>query len=444
MGDAQVTRLPKLTRNGNFRAWAVQMRAALTTADGLDRFLSEEPDPDDEGEVSLDKQARAKLIMCLGIDMLSLVEETHTAHAAFEALRADHLGHAVSMRSALLSEVTAMRQTVKQSVKDYIAVGRDYMLRLRDAGVESPATLLIPCFKAGIDNKLKQSVLPLLNQSEFDSDFEALSQEFQRITVGMQYLGAGGQANAATGSSPRPAKPKKQWVENRKCFVCGKSGHIAKKCPDRKKVPPAEGGGEPPVVLFSQGESRNRANSDTSILLFDSGATHHILYDERYLRNVRTSSITKIELGGGECHYVMGEGELLLRSPDTGRTVLLTSVLWVPSLTRNLCSGAQLTLKGHDVVCTQRASTVTITMDGNTLLDRSLLWTRVYSGPESTLLDRSHPITSFVGTYNRLILTTGHLSAQMSSGQDKAVICSNKNKESFHDLYSSRQQRSAQ
>jgi hypothetical protein len=36
--------------------------------------------------------------------------------------------------------------------------------------------------------------------------------------------------------------------------------------------------------------------------------------------------------------------------------------------------------------------------------------------------------TSFkhVGTYNRLILTTGHLSAQMSSGQNKAVICSNR------------------
>jgi hypothetical protein len=103
--------------------------------------------------------------------------------------------------------VCQARQTVKRSVNDYVSVGRDYMLRLRDAGVESPATLLIPCFKAGIDNKLKQSVLPLLNQSEFDSDFEAPSQEFRRITVGMQYLGAGGQANTTTGSSPRPAKP---------------------------------------------------------------------------------------------------------------------------------------------------------------------------------------------------------------------------------------------
>jgi hypothetical protein len=47
----------------------------LTTADGLDRFSSEEPDPNDAGEVSLDHQARAKLMMCLGLDMLSLVEE---------------------------------------------------------------------------------------------------------------------------------------------------------------------------------------------------------------------------------------------------------------------------------------------------------------------------------------------------------------------------------
>jgi hypothetical protein len=30
-----------------------------------------------------------------------------------------------------------------------------------------------------------------------------------------------------------------------------------------------------------------------------------------------------------------------------------------------------------------------------------------------------------VGTHNHLILTTGHLSAQMSSGQDEVVMCSN-------------------
>jgi hypothetical protein len=173
MADPQVMRFPKLSRNGHFRSWSVQLHALLTTPDRHDRFLSE--DPTNDAEVLLDRQARARLIMCLGNDMLSLVERTNTARAAFEAVRADHLGHAVSMRSALLAEITAMRQSSRQSVKDYVAAGREFLIRLREVGVPEPATLLIPCFKAGISDIIKQQVLPLLNQRQFDSDFEALA-----------------------------------------------------------------------------------------------------------------------------------------------------------------------------------------------------------------------------------------------------------------------------
>jgi hypothetical protein len=54
-------------------------------------------------------------------------------------------------------------------------------------------------------NVLRQQVLPLLNQRHFDSDFEALAQEFVRITVGMKgdhgphASGNVGQANTAQG-----------------------------------------------------------------------------------------------------------------------------------------------------------------------------------------------------------------------------------------------------
>ena len=161
MADPQVLRFPKLSRNGNFRAWSIQLRALLTTSDRHDRFLSD--NPADDAETLLDQQARAKLIMCLSNEMLPLVEETDTARAAYEAVRADHLGNARSMRSELLAEVAAMKQSHRQSVKDYVAVGREYLVRLREVGVERPATLLIPTFKAGISHQLKQQVLPLLN-----------------------------------------------------------------------------------------------------------------------------------------------------------------------------------------------------------------------------------------------------------------------------------------
>jgi hypothetical protein len=244
--------------------------------------------------------------MCLGPEMISLVEDARTTHDAFEALRADHIGNAVAVRSALLSEVTAMRQSSKQTVKEYVAVGRDFLLRLRDAGVEGPAALLIPCFKAGIESRFKNYVLPLLNRSEFDTDFEALAQEFQRITVGMQGASNGGYAHATHGNTgngkngPSGSK-KKQWVERRACFVCGEVGHVAKKCP-KKAVEGTSGQKRaPPVVLFSKGDS---SSSSPAELLFDSGATHHIVCSDRDLHDVGMSSVSTIHLGGGEMHYV--------------------------------------------------------------------------------------------------------------------------------------------
>lgn len=375
MTDTQVTRIPKLTRTSNFRAWSVQLEAVLTTADEHDRFLNEEPDLNEPAEVRLDKQARAKLIMCLGPDMVSLVEGRTTTRAAFEALRQDHLGHAVSMRSELLAEVTAMRQSPKQSVKDYVAVGREYILRLRDVGVEHPATLLIPCFKAGIEGRLKQQVLPLLNQTAFDTDFEALAQEFQRITVGMSgaQAGTGGQAHATRQTGADRGKPKREWVEQRTCFICNTKGHVARKCPQRKTHPGDNSGsngppgraGMNPTVLLAQTSSEP---ADDCVLLFDSGATHHIVNVAGMLRAERMSSVGTITLGGGEIHHVMSEGELLIHSHDTRKDILLTNVLWVPTLSYSLCSGAQLTSRGQHVVCTQQSEGLSVKLGSVTLM----------------------------------------------------------------------------
>jgi hypothetical protein len=60
----------------------------LTALDGLDVWLDQLPES--EEDVAADKLARAKLILCLANDKLSLVEEHETTHEALEALRSDH------------------------------------------------------------------------------------------------------------------------------------------------------------------------------------------------------------------------------------------------------------------------------------------------------------------------------------------------------------------
>ena len=223
------------------------------------------------------------------------------------------------MRSELLAEVAAMRQSHRQSVRDYVAVGREYLIRLREVGVDRPATLLIPTFKAGISHQLKQQVLPLLNQTAFDNDFEALVQEFQRITVGMHGAqGAAGKAHVAASlpSQAKKSKWQKRGPELRTCYVCGQKGHLARACPNRQ----ADGDAAPqkgPVMVCARAQGADHLSVHEQLVLFDSGATHHVVNRLDYLRGVRRSELTSIRLGGGEEHRVMGEGELVIHSTDS-------------------------------------------------------------------------------------------------------------------------------
>jgi hypothetical protein len=136
----QVSRVQKLSKGGNFRAWLVQVRALLTNAERWDHFLSRLPNED---EVDMDQQARAKLVLSLAHDMLPIVDGRETTYEALEALRASHLGHMNSMRSQIMADVTAMKQSPKQSVRDYVAVGREALVKLREVGMDDPDVLVI-------------------------------------------------------------------------------------------------------------------------------------------------------------------------------------------------------------------------------------------------------------------------------------------------------------
>jgi hypothetical protein len=90
-------------------------------------------------------------------------------------------------------------------------------------------------------------------------------------------------------------------------------------------------------------------------IIYDSGASHHILWEKKRTLNLRPSSIEYVQTGGGEQHKVQGEGEAILQGGPDGR-ITLRGVLLVPTMHANLLSGPQV--DAAEYVVEQRAEVI--------------------------------------------------------------------------------------
>ncbi|XP_068483448.1 uncharacterized protein [Phaseolus vulgaris] len=135
------------------------------------------------------------------------------------------------------------------------------------------------------------------------------------------------------------------------CFVCGKLGHHAPQCRHRAK------NGYPPKANLVEGENTivviiSQVNLVTNVSkwVVDSGATRHICAN----KNVFTSYTSvgdgeeQVYLGDSRTTPVLGKGKILLKL-TSGKTLVLSDVLHVPSIRVNLISVTLLSKVGVKV-----------------------------------------------------------------------------------------------
>jgi hypothetical protein len=159
-------------------------------------------------------------------------------------------------------------------------------------------------------------------------------------------------AAAAAVQHQRQSQPAndRQRYEDRECFYCGKKGHVKS---ERRKLKRDEKSGQTSNVVPTPPASQvrslmmlmnalcniqrgNRIVPD-DVLLFDTGATHHMVSNRQFFAAMKEPSMCSVICGGGEEHPVLGQGTVYLKTPYGLLT--MSDVLFVPSLATNVMSG---------------------------------------------------------------------------------------------------------
>ncbi|KAK9726253.1 hypothetical protein RND81_05G202200 [Saponaria officinalis] len=149
------------------------------------------------------------------------------------------------------------------------------------------------------------------------------------------------------GKHTKPVPKIQKPVGTLVCYVCGKSGHKAYQCTQKKtaEVNVVETDDIIAAVIVEANLVGNVAE-----WILDTGASRHFCADKGLFAEFE-------EVADGECVYVgnsssamiTGKGKIFLKL-TSGKTLALNNVLYVPSLRRNLVSGALLNKAGMKLV----------------------------------------------------------------------------------------------
>lgn len=156
------------------------------------------------------------------------------------------------------------------------------------------------------------------------------------------------------------------------CYACGAPGHKRPECTatqtqkdtwrlKRQQASTNKQGASGGAAVCFTASDANLRNSTSHTIIYDSGASHHVVNDASFLHDVRQSTLSTIRAAGNECHAVVSMGDVIIQ-PDVGPVVKIRNVHLVPSFSCSLLSGPCLDQVGA-IACTRNSCTTVMTQD---------------------------------------------------------------------------------
>ncbi|GKA75308.1 retrovirus-related pol polyprotein from transposon TNT 1-94 [Tanacetum coccineum] len=168
--------------------------------------------------------------------------------------------------------------------------------------------------------------------------------------------GGSGQKYSKDGKKDYTQQKNNNFKKVYHCWVCGKPGHKAKDCRHKKEHGGGNFGGNSNQANHVQspkefaGVIESFLTTNVVDWWYDTGCTKHICNSRRmFVSYQKVNELEPMFMGNGTSSKIEGKGKVILKL-TSGKDLVLSNVLHVPNITKNLISGPILSNKGFKLV----------------------------------------------------------------------------------------------
>lgn len=364
-------KIPVLDGN-NFSLWKTQMEALLHKSRLLKIVKGRTPAPAEPAEYEKweekDQDARADILIALAPKIVNLVKGFGTSKQIWDFLEETYNRKSTRQKVEVYRKIVNFKMSSGQNFADYLEQFDIQHTRLQEIGGKVEEELAVVILLDGLTDEYKEikaafntvNDVPSLATMrsrllELDTSIankqtdDAMKAKFQRRNYGTQDV---------SGMSKR----------NFKCFRCGKPGHFAKNCktkPNDRQINMVNNG----FVVHHITNEFSYQIQQNGKWFFDSGATSHMTFEEKYFENLDKNYQGTVKLADEKELQVKGIGTVVFQAKIRNRTkeVRLMNTIWVPELKASLISASKATDSGCSI--NMKDQKAIISREGNVLVE---------------------------------------------------------------------------
>ncbi|KAK7867828.1 hypothetical protein R5R35_008269 [Gryllus longicercus] len=379
----------------NYNQWRFQMNCALWAKGLYEIVHGTELKPENNNETqkaSIKNDATAMFILTSALDyaQITLIENCESSHQIIDKLDSIYLQRSEWSKMIAHERFHQYRMKDSDSVAQHIANVENLAKKLKDIGETVSDAVIMTKIISTLPQKFlnfrqawlsvsedRQTLTNLTSRLVDEANLSLVEQMETAFTVssGKNQSAKSKRSTkqsepSSSGSSKQKSVDQNQEVkQNIKCYQCGKRGHIARFCRNKPKHKSSHRDKE--FTSFNV-EVPGGVNMENTWIM-DSGASAHMSYRAELFSNMSAvSEGTTVVIGNNVSLPVIGKGDIEIEKKIKGEWYksVITYVLFVPDLRRNLFSEAVATKKGWSIMKERKKAEI---LHGSKLIASAIL-----------------------------------------------------------------------